>query len=54
MKLLRGQFETLDKETLPIEVRAMIPTRDTTKKLNSFTHSMKDIKMLEALSCKIN
>ena len=48
------QFETLDKETQPVEVRAMIPTRETTKKLNSVTHSMKDIKMLEALSCKCN
>jgi hypothetical protein len=48
------QFETLDKETQPVEVRAMIPTRETTKKLNSVTHSMKDVKMLEALSCKSN
>jgi hypothetical protein len=48
------QFETLDKETQPVEVRAMIPTRETTKKLNSITHSMKYVKMLEALSCKSN
>lgn len=48
------QFETLDKETQPVEVRAMIPTRETTKKLNSVTHSMKDVKMLDALSCKSN
>jgi len=48
------QFETLDKETKPVEVRAMIPTRETTKKLNSVTHSMKDVKMLEALSCRSN
>jgi hypothetical protein len=45
---------SLDKETQPVEVRAMIPTRETTKKLNSVTHSMKDVKMLEALSCKSN
>ncbi len=32
----------------------MIPTRETTKKLNSVTHSMKDIKVLEALSHKSN
>ena len=48
------QFETLDKETQPVDVRAMIPTRETTKKLNSITHSKKDVKMLEALSCKSN
>ncbi|MGZ7136542.1 MAG: hypothetical protein ACXVHY_11750 [Methanobacterium sp.] len=48
------QFEILDKETQSVEIRAMIPTRDTAKKLNSVTHSMKDIKMLEALSCKSN
>lgn len=48
------QYETLDKETQPVEVRAMIPTRETTKKLNCVTHSMKDVKMLEALSCKSN
>jgi len=48
------QFETLDKETQPVEVRTMIPTRETTKKLNSVTHSMKDVKMLEALSYKSN
>src|SRR5450759_582666 len=48
------QFETLDKETQPVEVRTMIPTRETTKKLNIVTHSMKDVKMLEALSYKSN
>jgi hypothetical protein len=48
------QFETLDKDTQPIEIKTMIPTRETTKKLNSVTHSMKDIKVLEALSHRCN
>jgi hypothetical protein len=48
------QFEILDKDTQPIEIKTMIPTRETTKKLNSVTHSMKDIKVLEALSHKCN
>ena len=48
------QFETLDKETQPIELKTMILTRETTKKLNAVTHSMKDIKVLEALSHRSN
>ncbi len=48
------QFETLDKDTQPVEIKTMIPTRETTKKLNSITHSMKDIKVLEVLSHKCN
>ncbi|MCG2738415.1 MAG: hypothetical protein L6282_18690 [Candidatus Methanoperedenaceae archaeon] len=54
MRDAENQFETLDKETQPVEIKVMTPTRETTKKLNSVTHSMKDIKMLEALSCKSN
>jgi hypothetical protein len=48
------QFETLDKDTQPIEIRTIIPTRETTKKLNQGTHSLKDIKVLEALSHRSN
>lgn len=48
------QFETLDKDTQPIEIRAMTPTRETTRKLNLVTHSVKDIAVLEALSHKSN
>jgi hypothetical protein len=48
------QFETLDKETQQIEIKTMIPTRETTKKLNAVTHSLKDIAVLEALSHKSN
>jgi hypothetical protein len=48
------QFETLDKDTQQIEIKTMIPTRETTKKLHNITHSMKDIKVLEALSHKSN
>ncbi|GEM_PF-3732244 len=48
------QFEILDKNTQPVEIKVMVPTRKTTKKLNSVTHSMKDIKVLEALSHKSN
>jgi hypothetical protein len=48
------QFETLDKETQQIEIKAMIPTRETTKKLNAVTHSLKDIAVLEVLSHKSN
>ncbi len=48
------QFETLDKETQPIEIKTMIPTRETAKKLNAVTHSMKDMAVLEALSHRSN